>query len=144
MIRGDHNMTKIGVSTNPNARLASLRTASAFPIDFAFVGATPSNGYDIEARAHAMLAKHRCAGEWFDVPPEAAVAAIHGAAYELGQPIQPIEARLVDEILRIASAEDSGTSKPPLILRILGTILLSIAAVIIAIIITVAIRFSGS
>ena len=46
VIRGDHNMTKIGVSTNPNARLAQLRTASPFPIDFAYIAVTPGTGFD--------------------------------------------------------------------------------------------------
>jgi hypothetical protein len=66
VIRGDHNMVKIGVSTNPNARLASLRTASAFPIDFSYIAVTPGTGFDIEAGAHEMLKGHRCSGEWFD------------------------------------------------------------------------------
>src|SRR2546423_562010 len=47
VVRGDHNMIKIGVTTNPAARLASLRTGSPFPIDFAFIGVTPGPGYDI-------------------------------------------------------------------------------------------------
>ena len=110
VLRGDHNMTKIGVSTNPNARLASLRTASAFPIDFAFVGVTPGTGYDIEKRAHDMLANHRCNGEWFDVTPEMAVAAVHGAAHQLGQPIQPLKPEWVDQILKIVAAGGNAAS----------------------------------
>jgi hypothetical protein len=51
VIRGNH-LVKIGVSTNPNARLASLRTASAFPIDFSYIAVTPGTGFDIEAGAH--------------------------------------------------------------------------------------------
>src|SRR3974390_1111355 len=58
VFKGDHNMTKIGVSTNPDARLAALRTASPFPIDYAFVGATPGNGFDIEKKAHELLEHH--------------------------------------------------------------------------------------
>ena len=60
VIRGDHNMVKVGVTTNPSARLASLRTGSAFPIDFDYIAVTPSTGFDIEAGAHAMLKSHRC------------------------------------------------------------------------------------
>jgi hypothetical protein len=72
VIRGDHNMVKVGVTTNPSARLASLRTASAFPIDFSYIAVTPGTGFDIEAGAHEVLKSHRCNGEWFDVPPEMA------------------------------------------------------------------------
>src|SRR6185437_8499627 len=70
--KGDHNLVKIGISTNPDARLAQLRTASPFPIDYAYVGVTPGTGYEIEQEAHAILAHRRCNGEWFDVPPDAA------------------------------------------------------------------------
>jgi hypothetical protein len=109
VIRGDHNMVKVGVTTNPSARLASLRTASAFPIDFSYIAVTPSTGFDIEAGAHEMLKSHRCNGEWFDVPPEMAVAAIAGAALKLGQPIMPVTVDTADQILQIA-ANGSGPS----------------------------------
>jgi Meiotically up-regulated gene 113 len=109
VIRGDHSLVKIGVSTNPNARLAQLRTASAFPIDFSYLAVTPGTGFNIEQGAHAMLASHRCAGEWFDVAPEMAVAAIAGAAHKLGQPILPVTADVAEQILRIA-ANGSGPS----------------------------------
>jgi Meiotically up-regulated gene 113 len=109
VIRGDHNLVKIGVSTNPNARLAQLRTASAFPIDFSYIAVTPGTGFNIEQGAHAMLASHRCNGEWFDVAPEMAVAAIAGAAHKLGQPILPVTAEVANQILQIA-ANGSGPS----------------------------------
>jgi hypothetical protein len=109
VIRGDHQMVKIGVSTNPNARLASLRTASAFPIDFSYIAVTPGIGFDIEAGAHEMLKSHRCSGEWFDVAPEMAVAAIAGAAHRLGQPILPVTAEVASQILRVC-ANGSGPS----------------------------------
>src|SRR5258705_2730559 len=104
VIRGDHNLVKIGVSTNPNARLAQLRTASAFPIDFSYIAVTPGTGYDIEAGAHEMLKSHRCAGEWFDVQPEMAVAAIAGAAHKLGQPILAVTAEVANQILQVAAS----------------------------------------
>jgi hypothetical protein len=103
VIRGDHNMVKVGVTTNPNARLASLRTGSAFPIDFSYLAVTPGTGFDIEQGAHAMLASHRCNGEWSDVAPEMAVAAIAGAAHKLGQPILPVTAEVANRILQIAA-----------------------------------------
>jgi hypothetical protein len=104
VIRGDHNMVKVGVSTNPNARLAQLRTASAFPIDFSYIAVTPGTGFDIEQGAHAMLASHRCNGEWFDVAPEMAVAAIAGAAHKLKQPLLPVTAEVANQILQVAAS----------------------------------------
>jgi hypothetical protein len=92
VLQGEHGLTKIGVSKNPNARLRQLRTASAFPIDFAYVAATPGTGFDIERKAHATLAAHRLHGEWFDVPAKTAVAAVRDAAYRLRKPLRPIRA----------------------------------------------------
>jgi hypothetical protein len=103
VIRGDHNLVKVGVTTNPTARLASLRTGSAFPIDFSYIAVTPGTGFDIEQGAHAMLASHRCNGEWFDVQPEIAVAAIAGAAHKLNQPLLPVTADVAEQILQIAA-----------------------------------------
>ena len=56
-----------------------------------------------------MLKSHRCNGEWFDVQPEMAVAAIAGAAHKLGQPILPVTAEVANQILQIA-ANGSGPS----------------------------------
>jgi hypothetical protein len=111
VIRGDHNMSKVGVSTNPNARLAQLRTASAFPIDFSYIAVTPGTGFDIEAGAHEMLKSHRCNGEWFDVQPEIAVAAIAGAAHKLNQPLLPVTAEVASQILQIAASGGPSSNK---------------------------------
>jgi hypothetical protein len=66
-------------------RLAQLRTGSASNIDYAFLAPTSGDPYAIEREAHAMLARSRLNGEWFDVPPELAIAAVTGAAAKLGQ-----------------------------------------------------------
>jgi hypothetical protein len=98
VLQGEHGLTKIGVSTNPNARLRQLRTASAFPIDFVFVAATSGIGFDVERKAHATLAAHRLHGEWFDVPAETAVAAVRTAAYRLRMPLRPIKAGAIAKL----------------------------------------------
>jgi Meiotically up-regulated gene 113 len=103
-IRGDHNMIKIGMTTNPRARLAQLRTGSAFPIDYAYLAVSSGEPAEVEAAAHTLLDKHRCNGEWFDVAPEMAVAAIAGAAHKLGQSLLPVTVDTADQILQICSA----------------------------------------
>lgn len=106
VIRGDHNLTKIGFSTNPTARLATLRTASPFPIDFAYVCAVEGDAagaMSIEAAAHAMLTRQRVNGEWFDVPPEMAVAAISAASQTVGRKIVQIDKDKVDLVLHVAA-----------------------------------------
>jgi hypothetical protein len=101
VVRGDHNLVKIGVTTNPRARLASLRTGSAFPIDFSYIAVTPGEAAPIERAAHALLDRHRLNGEWFDVAPELAVAALNGAAHKLGRPLLQVTLDNADQILRI-------------------------------------------
>ena len=103
VIKGEHNLVKVGVSTNPSARLATLRTSSPFRLHMAFVGVTPGTGYDIEAAAHSLLAPHRCNGEWFDISPELAISAVMGAAGKIGAPLQPLSQDQADLTVRIAN-----------------------------------------
>jgi hypothetical protein len=102
IIRSDHGLIKIGISSNPNARLAQLSTASAIPLKLAYVGALRGSGYAIEAEAHRTLAAYRRSGEWFNCPTDMAVAAIGAAAYRLGEPIASIDTRLAGEVARLA------------------------------------------
>jgi hypothetical protein len=104
VVRGDHNLVKVGVTTNPSARLAHLRTGSPFPISFAFIGCTPGNGYDIERAAHLILDRQRLNGEWFDVVPEMAIAAVNAAAAKLGAPVQSMDLATADLALKLAAA----------------------------------------
>jgi hypothetical protein len=102
VVRGDHNLVKVGTTTNPRARLASLRTNSAFPIDYSYIAVTPDNSGPLIVRAaHALLKRQRVNGEWFDVAPENAVAALNGAALKLGQPLLQVTLDNADQILRI-------------------------------------------
>lgn len=106
VVRGDHNLIKIGVSTNPNARLATLRTASPFPISFAYVCAVQgpaTEAYAIEADAHALLARQRLAGEWFDISPDMAVGAIAAAAHKAGRKFVEIDPANIDTVIRLAA-----------------------------------------
>jgi hypothetical protein len=99
VIRGDHNLVKIGVSSNPTARLAAMKTASAFPLELCFVGACQTSGIEIEREAHRLLEPHRTNGEWFDVSTELASSAIFGAAAKLGQKIASCPPNMVDTVI---------------------------------------------
>lgn len=118
-IRGDHNLIKIGVSQNPNARLASLRTASAFPLELCFIGACQTSGIEIEQEAHKLLDQHRTNGEWFDVSTELATSAIFGAAAKLGQKIASVPPNMVDEVIAVSTGQEvPQVQKRPLAARI--------------------------
>jgi T5orf172 domain len=93
VISGPHGLSKIGVTTNPTARLAALQTGSGFPISFSYLMSVASTrgAYAVEQRAHAALSRNRVAGEWFDVAPDDAVAAVKDAAAALGEALQAIE-----------------------------------------------------
>ena len=123
VIRGNHGLIKIGISTNPSARLAQLQTASATPLKIEYVGALRCSGYAIEAEAHRTLAGYRLEGEWFRCPVDMAVAAIGAAAFRLGEPIASGNPRLVDEVVRVISAPRD----------IVGSMVLAIVKFVIAI-----------
>jgi hypothetical protein len=61
--------------------MLALKTASPFPLYFAFLGITDTNGYAIERAAHDRLAPFREGStEWFACSPELAGAAIMASA----------------------------------------------------------------
>ena len=92
VIKGEQHV-KIGVTKAPETRLAQIRTGCSTPTDYAFLAPVSGDPYALEREAHAMLARYRLNGEWFDVPPELAIAAVTGAAAKLGQSLtnKPLE-----------------------------------------------------
>ena len=81
----DAEHVKIGVTKVPESRLAQIQTGSSQKIDYVFCAPASGDAYSIEREAHALLARNRLEGEWFDVSPELAIAAVTGAAAKLGQ-----------------------------------------------------------
>ncbi len=67
----DGGPIKIGVSNNPEGRLASLQTGS--PVKLRILG-TAAGDQRREARLHRKLAAHRLHGEWFADAPEVMAA----------------------------------------------------------------------
>jgi hypothetical protein len=109
VISDNHGLIKVGISINPAARLTQLQTASATPLKIAYVGALRCSGYAIEAETR-RLAAYRRSGEWFDVPPDLAVAAVCAAAYRLGEPIASGDPMLADETVRGARLGIAGSA----------------------------------
>jgi hypothetical protein len=134
VIRGDHGLIKIGISTNPSARLAQLQTASPSALSFAYIAALRCDGRAVEAEAHRTLAAHRRNGEWFDVSPDMAVAAIAAAAYRLSEPIASGDPRLADEAVRMA-ATGNDMARPGLLASIVLAVVKGIIAIPLAIVI---------
>jgi len=86
VIAGDHGLSKIGISSDPDNRLRALQTGSAHPLKIALAIPVPaaSTAYEIEQEAHALLSDRRASGEWFAVSSNVAIAAVYGAAERLG------------------------------------------------------------
>jgi hypothetical protein len=137
VIRADNGLIKIGISTNPSARLAQLRTASAAHLAIAYVGALRCNGYAVEAETHRTLAQYRLEGDWFRCPADTAVAAIGAAAHRLGEPIASGDPKLADAVVLIASAQEDARSR-----NILGFVVLAIIKGVLAIICAAVATFS--
>ena len=114
VIRGDHGLRKIGISANPNARLAQLRTASPFPLDLEFVALVENSAFEIEQSAHAMLAHHRQAGEWFACDSDHAVAAVSAAAHRLNAQLATVAPKDIEKAIAAAAGQPvtASTSSP--------------------------------
>jgi hypothetical protein len=98
---------KIGITGNPQARLAQLNAGSPVPLEFAWLGVPRDQGALIEQDAHAMLAPYRRNDEWFAIAPDAAVGAINAAAQRRGHPIlgvTPDQAELIRKELTSQSS----------------------------------------
>jgi Meiotically up-regulated gene 113 len=131
VIKGVNGLCKIGISSNPNARIAQLRSTLSFAMDFAWIGAPKGDTVAIEREAHAMLAKYRKPGsEWFAVAPDAAVGAVHAAAFRLGQPVLDLDAMQAEQIVQIAAQQPP--AKSTVIGRVATGLLQLLAAFIVA------------
>jgi hypothetical protein len=82
---GNGRAVKIGKSTTPEARIASLNAASSTPLVTCYVGATNGDAGAIERATHGALAQFRLKGEWFAVRPGVAIATVERVAAEVGQ-----------------------------------------------------------
>jgi hypothetical protein len=111
VIEDGNGRVKVGTSKDPLRQLAQLRSTSVAPLSFAYIGVTPSEGYDIESAAHAALAKHNAGGEWFTVEPAEAVGAIAGAAFGLGYPILQLSADQAARTVARAKLEDAAAMR---------------------------------
>ena len=89
---GNGHAVKIGKSTTPEARIASLHTSSSPTLVTYYVGATSGEGGAIERAAHSLLRPFRLNSEWFSSTPEAAIGAVQEAARSLGCDAIRIEA----------------------------------------------------
>jgi hypothetical protein len=118
VVKSDSGLCKIGITSNPNARLAQLRSASVSPLEFAWIGAPKDQTVAIEREAHKMLAQYLRGGEWFAVAPDAAVGAVHAAAFRLGQPVLDLDATQAERIRQIAVQQP--TRKPPTVWSRIG------------------------
>jgi len=130
VVSGDHGRCKIGITRNPAARIGSLRTASAFPLRYAFIGAVRDSAFAVEQEALRLLAGNKVEGEWFDVAPEMAIAAVWGAAGKLGDKIEGLSERDAARTVALVQAGD----RPRLTLgRVLAYALWYVVSAIVAV-----------
>jgi DNA-binding XRE family transcriptional regulator len=75
VMRSELNLVKIGISSSPEKRRDSLKSASGLMVEI--VHAIKSdNAKAIEVKSHSELQKHRKTGEWFDVDVDIAVSTV--------------------------------------------------------------------
>jgi hypothetical protein len=110
IISGPPGLVKIGVTTDPRARILALQTGSPYPLDFAAIVATPGSGYNIEALVHQLLDPYHVSGEWFRVSPYVAMGTIQRAATSLREPLLHVSPEQADTILSIARTAPAGSA----------------------------------
>jgi Meiotically up-regulated gene 113 len=132
VVRGG-GLVKIGITNNPNARLAQLQSASTAPLDFAWIAAASDATAAIEREAHNMLAEHRRNGEWFEIQPDAAVGAISAAAYRRGRQLLSVTPERAEQIRQIGLQLATTKNQPSTALgRVAVGVLQLLAAFILA------------
>lgn len=96
-------LCKIGISNQPNLRVAQLQTGNGEPLRLAFALPVP-NGHaaNVEAMAHRTLAGERRAGEWFAVPELKACAAVVAAAQYYGVTVEMTDAKTGETLTAMA------------------------------------------
>lgn len=109
VIAGPPGLIKVGVTTDPRARLAALQTGSPYPLKFLALLAMESDGYALEAEIHAALSPWRTVGEWFRVNPVRALIAIRRAADALREPVLAVTLERAEEILVVARSAPPAT-----------------------------------
>lgn len=77
--------TKVGISTDPEARAKSLNTGSIHPVTLCWQSSVASNVCEVESAVHKELEEAGCErrGEWFSVEPEVALESIKKHALRL-------------------------------------------------------------
>lgn len=114
VVDSGHGRVKVGMSADPRARLATLQTGSAYPLRLAYAAALPAHLMaPVEAGAHAALDNHRAGGEWFNVPPDMAVAALHAAGYRAGAILRPVEVGEIAPMLSSPAINAQATKAGP-------------------------------
>lgn len=68
--------SKIGIAKDPEQRLRTFQTANPRPLAIYRTFRVP-RAHALEQAAHRLLHPFRMKGEWFAVPPEQAVTAVH-------------------------------------------------------------------
>jgi hypothetical protein len=81
-------------------------------LQLAWVGAPKEQAVAIEHDAHQLLDKYRQNGEWFAVAPDAAVGAIHAAAFRRGQPVLDLDAQQAEKIRQVGYQLQQNENKP--------------------------------
>lgn len=81
----DPTSSKIGISKNPDRRVRQLQTGHPLPlVVFHREEIADEKVRGLERLIHRLLAHHRMKGEWFALPPEAAVQEVRHALIRYG------------------------------------------------------------
>lgn len=90
VIATNDGLCKIGVSRNPEARLASLQTGCPYHLHIVYVCVVKDQAYEVEGLAHTLLRGRKIGGEWFECSEGEAIEAVNKSAASLGKKIKDL------------------------------------------------------
>lgn len=101
VIATNDGLCKIGVSCNPEGRLAQLQTGCPHHLHIAYVCVVKDQAYEVEGFAHMLLGRQAIGGEWFKCSENEAIEAVNRSAASYGKKIKDIAPEKKSPILDI-------------------------------------------
>lgn len=94
-------LCKIGVSRDPETRLAQLQIGCPYELHIAYVCILQDQAHEVECLAHKLLERRAVGGEWFQCSEREAIDAVNESVSSFGKRIGTIKQEVKSPILDV-------------------------------------------
>lgn len=110
----DKGPSKVGISSDPVRRMASLQTSHHQRLVLAGSWRLPDReaARNLECSFHAVQSASRLSGEWFDIPPNKCMAILMLGLGVMLNKHYGLEPALVDEVLAFSRVDHLPNTQP--------------------------------